>query len=161
MISTLIKSFKEYSSLRQQFIDSKLSIHSGEDKWFIDNKLSVHSGEDKTKSILFSKAKELREINISFAGHSIKQHETVEYLGYQLVSKLRGEPMASKILKKINAKLKFLHHQSKFLILTYRRLSHMLIMDVPHTDPSHCSKINWLPVSDRVECCIANTVFKY
>ena len=22
-------------------------------------------------------------------------------------------------------------------------------------------KINWLPVSDRVKCCIANTVFKY
>ena len=36
----------------------------------------------------------------------------------------------------------------------------MLIMDVPHIDPSHCSKINWLPVSDRVECCIANIVFK-
>ena len=28
-------------------------------------------------------------------------------------------------------------------------------------DPSHFRKINWLAVSDRVECCIANTVFKY
>ena len=27
-------------------------------------------------------------------------------------------------------------------------------------DPSHFRKINWLPVSDRVECCITNTVFK-
>ena len=40
------------------------------------------------------------EINISFAGHPIKQHETVAYLGCQLDSKLSGEAMASKILKK-------------------------------------------------------------
>ena len=76
---------KEFSSLCQ---------------WFIDNKLSIHFGEDKTKSILFSKTRGLREINISFAGHSIKQHKTVEYLGCQLDSKLSGEAMASKVLKK-------------------------------------------------------------
>ena len=46
--------------------------------------LSIHFGEDKTKSILFSKARGLREINISFADHSIEQHETVEYLDRQL-----------------------------------------------------------------------------
>ena len=43
-----------------------------------DNKLSIHFGEDKTKSILFSKTRDLKEINISFTSHSIKQHETVE-----------------------------------------------------------------------------------
>ena len=59
--------------------------------WFIDNKLSIHFGEDKTKSILFSKARGLREISISFVGHSIKEHETVEYLGFHLDSKLSGE----------------------------------------------------------------------
>ena len=32
---------------------------------FIDNKLSMHFGKDKIKSILFSKARGLREINIS------------------------------------------------------------------------------------------------
>ena len=76
---------KEFSSLCQ---------------WFIDNKLSIHFGEDKTKSILFSKTRGLKEINISFAGHYIKQHETVEYLTCQLDSKLSGEAMASKVLKK-------------------------------------------------------------
>ena len=55
---------------------------------------------DQTKSILFSKTRGLREINISFVGHFIKQHETVEYLGCQLDSKLSGEAMASKVLKK-------------------------------------------------------------
>ena len=69
-------------------------------QWFIDNQLSIHFEEDKTKSILFSKTRGLREINIFFAGHSIKQHETVEYLGCQLDSKLSGEAMASKVLKK-------------------------------------------------------------
>ena len=29
------------------------------------------------------------------------------------------------------------------------------------TDPSHFKKINWLPVSDRVEYSIVNTIFKY
>ena len=30
-----------------------------------------------------------------------------------------------------------------------------------YIDPLHFRKINWIPVNDRVECCIANTVFKY
>ena len=77
-------------------------------QWFIDNKQSINFGEDKTKSILFSTVRGLREINISFAGHSIKQHETVEYLGCYLDSKSSGEAMASKVLEKINSKLKFL-----------------------------------------------------
>ena len=59
-------------------------------RWFIDNNLSIHFGVNKTKSILFSKAKDLREINMSFVDHSIKQHETAEYLGCQLDSKSSG-----------------------------------------------------------------------
>ena len=64
------------------------------------NKLSIHFGEDKTKSILISKTRGLRKINIFLAGHSIRQHATVEYLGCQLDSKISGEAMASKFLKK-------------------------------------------------------------
>ena len=75
---------KEFSSLCQ---------------WFIDNKLSIHFGEDKTKSILFSKTRDLKEINISFANHSIKQHNRVKRLGCQLDFKLSGEAMASNVLK--------------------------------------------------------------
>ena len=69
-------------------------------QWFIDNKLSIHFREDKTKSILFSKTRGLKEINILFAGHSIKQHKTVEYLGCQLDSRLSREAMASKAPQK-------------------------------------------------------------
>ena len=168
-------------------------------QWFIDKKLSIHFAEGKAKSILFSKARVLKEINISFAVHSIKQHETVEYLICQLDSKLSGEAMTSKVLKKINAKLKFLYRQSRYLTPAYRRLlCNALIqphfdygcsswfpllkkklklklqkaqnkcvcfcLNLPprsHIDLSHFRKINWLPVSGRVGCCIANTVFKY
>ena len=72
---------KEFSSLCQ---------------WFIENGMSIPFGEDKTKSILFSEMRGLRKIGISFAGHSTKKHETVEYLGCQLDSKLSGEVMTSK-----------------------------------------------------------------
>ena len=78
------------------------------------NKLSIHFGEDKAKSTLFSKTRGLKEINISFASHSIKQHKTVEHLGCQLDSKLSEEEMASKFLKKINAKLKFLYREIQY-----------------------------------------------
>ena len=57
-----------------------------------------------------------------FLGHSIIQHETVECLGCQLDSKLSGKAMASKVLKKINAKLKFLLRQSRYQTPAYRRL---------------------------------------
>ena len=69
-------------------------------QWFTDNQLSIHFEEDKTKSILLSKTRCLQEFNISFAGHSIKQYETVDYLGCQLDSKLSGEAKASKVLQK-------------------------------------------------------------
>ena len=101
--------------------------------------------------------------------------------------------MASKVLKKINAKLKFLYRESRFLTPAYRRLLYNMLIQ-PHFDygcsswfpllklqkaqnkcirfclnlrprthinPSHFGKIKWLLVSDTVEYCIANTIFKY
>ena len=101
--------------------------------------------------------------------------------------------------KKVNAQLKFLYRQSRYLTPAYRillcnaliqphfdyvcsswfpllktnlKLTLQIVqnkcisfyLNLPprsHIDPSHFRKINWLPVSDRVEYCIANTVFKY
>ena len=83
--------------------------------------------------ILFSKTGGLKEINISFEGHSIKQHKTVECLGCQLDSKLSREAMASKVLRKINAKLKFLYRQSRYLTPAYRRLLCNALIQ-PHFD---------------------------
>ena len=51
--------------------------------------------------------------------------------------------------------------------LTYRQIPpnmFYLSLNLPprsHIDLFHFRKINWLPVSDRAEYCIANTVFKY
>ena len=41
---------------------------------------SNFNGEEKNTPIPFSKTRGLKEINVSFADHAIKQHETVEYL---------------------------------------------------------------------------------
>ena len=115
-------------------------------EWFIDNKLSIHFGQDKTKSVLFSKTRGLKENNISFAGHYIKQQETVENLGCQLYSKLSAEAMASKVLKKINAKLKFLYRQSKYLTPAYRRLLCNALIQ-PHFDYGCTS---WFPLLKKI-----------
>ena len=76
---------------------------------FLDKKLSIHFGEYKTEFMLHSKMKCLKEIDISSASYSIKQDDLVQYLGCQLQSKLSGKAMTSKVLKKGNAKLKFLY----------------------------------------------------
>ena len=56
-------------------------------QWYLYCKLLFHFGEDKNKFILFSKARGLWKTDISFAGHPIKQHETVEYQKFQGPSK--------------------------------------------------------------------------
>ena len=60
----------------------------------------------QTNSILFSKAKCLKKVNVSFTGYFIKQHDIVEYFACQPDSKLSGEGLASKILRKINTQTK-------------------------------------------------------
>ena len=47
---------------------------------------------------------------------------TVEYLGCRLDSNLSGESMVLKILKKVNAKVKFVYRQNKYLIPRLKRL---------------------------------------
>ena len=89
---------------------------------FIDKKLSIHFGEDKTKSMLFSRTKCLEEINISFAGYSIKQDDVEQHLGCQIYSKLSSETITSIVLRKENAKLKFLYRQNRYLTPAIRRL---------------------------------------
>ena len=79
--------------------------------WFIDNKLSIHFGEDKTKCILFAskqKMKRAGKLEISFNNIESKQYSSLTYLGCILDNTLSGEAMATKTIKKINARLKFL-----------------------------------------------------
>ena len=92
--------------------------------WFVENKLSIHFGEDKTKSILFArkKYKNLKKMNIRRGDIEIKQHSVVTYLGSVLDENLSGESMATKMLGKINGKLKFLYRKQNFLDSSLRRL---------------------------------------
>ena len=55
--------------------------------WFVDNRLSIHFGEDKTKSILFASKRR----------------------------SLEREPIALKVINKINGKLKFLCRKNRYL----------------------------------------------
>ena len=52
---------KEFPSLRE---------------WYIDNKLSIHFGDDRTKTISFSRKKHPPKPNISFGNYSLKEHTT-------------------------------------------------------------------------------------
>ena len=93
--------------------------------WFVDNKLSLHFGEDKTKSILFAskrRAKNIRQLNIKYKDINIKQHSEVTYLGCVLDETMSGEPMALKVINKINGKLKFLYRKNRFLSPELRRM---------------------------------------
>ena len=82
--------------------------------WFVDNKLSIHFGEDKTKCILFSRDKNLPELNIPYNNNGIKQYRMVEYLGCCLDSSLSGESMSMKSLRKINTELQFSINRMSF-----------------------------------------------
>ena len=112
--------------------------------WFIDNKLSIHFREDKTKSILFAskqKMKRAGKLEISFNNIEIKQYSSLTYLGCILDNTLLGEAMATKTIKKINARLKFLHRKNYFLTPGLRRLLCNALIQ-PHFDYV-CS--SWFP----------------
>ena len=62
--------------------------------WFVDTKLSIHFGDDKTKSILFTskrRAKNIRQLNNKYKDINVKQHSEVTYPGYVLDEAMSGE----------------------------------------------------------------------
>ena len=73
---------------------------------FVDNKVSIHFGEDKTKSIRFSREKDLSELNLIYNNNRIKQ--------YGMVEDLVGWRMTMKSLRKINTKLQFFLNKMNF-----------------------------------------------
>ena len=112
--------------------------------WFVDNKLSIHFGEDKTKSILFAskhKIKKADRLNISYNDINIKQHSSVSYLGCILNETLSGESMALEVIKKANARLRFLFRNNRFLTPYLRRLLCNSLIQ-PHLDYASAA---WFP----------------
>ena len=49
-------------------------------EWFIDSKLSIHFGEDETKFLLFSKTKPTSKLNITNRNHNIVILEIIAYI---------------------------------------------------------------------------------
>ena len=98
--------------------------------------MSIHFGEVKTKSILFAskrRVKNFHQLNIKYKDINIKQHSEVTYLGCVVDDTMSGEPMALKVINKINGKLKFLYRKNRFLSPELRiMLCNALIQ--PHFD---------------------------
>ena len=93
--------------------------------WFVDNKLSIYFGEDETKSILFSSKNRKRKIgilDIQYGDVKIKQYSKVTYLDCELDDSLSGEAMASKVINKVNGRLKFLYTENRYLTPYLKRL---------------------------------------
>ena len=93
--------------------------------WFVDSKLSIHFGQDKTNSKLFDithKLRNAKSFNIVYNGIEIKQDGKVKYLGCILDENLSGELMALNVIDKINSCVKFLHRQNRFLTPPLRRI---------------------------------------
>ena len=96
----------------------------------------MHFGEQKTKSTLFGTTKRLknsRNLDIRYKDIEIKQYSKVTYLGCILDNKLSGVAMATKVLGKINGRLKFLCRKQKFLGFSLRRLLCNALIQ-PHFD---------------------------
>ena len=89
-------------------------------QWLIDNKLSLHLG--KTESILFGskhKIKTNSALDITHDGTSIKSTTSVNYLGAIIDQTLSFDSMAQSIIKKANARLKFLYRKKNLSYSTY------------------------------------------
>ena len=85
------------------------------------------------------------KVSISYGDYSLKQHNTVEYLGCYLDSNLNGESMARRVLKKINTKLNFLWRQSNYWNYSLRRLLCNALIQ-PHFDYGCTS---WYPLLSK------------
>ena len=86
--------------------------------WFVDYILSIYFGEDKTKSTLFAskrRATNIHQPKIKYKNINMKQHLEVTYLGCMLEETMSEEPMALKVIIKLNDKLKFFCRKNRFI----------------------------------------------
>ena len=93
--------------------------------WFVDKKVSIHFGEDKTKLILFASKRRLKnvhQLNIRYKEINIKQHLKMTYPGCVLDETMLCEPMALKVINKINGKLKLIYINNRYLTKEFRSM---------------------------------------
>ena len=125
-ISTVFKNFTPPSpSLNQIRVNKDFKNICDYVTGLLITNLSIRFSDDKTKSILFvskRRAKNNRKLNIRYKEINIKQQAQVTYFGCVLDESMSGEPMALRVVNKINGKQKFLYGKNKFLTPELRRM---------------------------------------
>ena len=112
--SGILMAGKDIQYITSQLTDDLTSIS----KWLTDNKLALHLG--KTESILFASKPKLSSCDRLVIVHVcnenlISSNKSVKYFGANLDQCLSGESIANQVIKKANAKLKFLYRKRSFL----------------------------------------------
>ena len=114
----------------------KFSFYSLDRLDWVCVKPSLHFGKHKSKSIFFTskwRSKNVRKFNITCNQINTKQLSQVTYLGCVLDERMSCEPMALKVINKIDWKLIFLYWKNRYLTKEFRRmLCNALIQ--PHFD---------------------------
>ena len=102
--------------------------------WMTDNRLSLHLG--KTECMVFGSKRRLKSVtdfSISCGDATIERVEKVKYLGYLLDQCLNGNDQTTVCIKRIAARLAFLHRNATVLdSFTRKTLCNALIQ--PHID---------------------------
>ena len=131
------------------------------------------------------KLKNLDPLAIKRGDIGIKHYIKVTYLGCELDHTLSGDSMVTKVLGKINGRLKFHYRKQSFLNVYVRRMLCNALMQ-HHFDYAATAwypnlnrkfskkvqiaqnkcidefrKINWLPTIERFEQCVCLGVFKF
>ena len=106
-----------YTHRDTKVISSKLGkVLENCSDWLIDNKLSLHLG--KTECILFGPSRKLKsegQFEVKCHNHVIKASDHVKYLGVTIDKYLRCDLIVNEIIKKVNARLKFLYRNGAWL----------------------------------------------
>ena len=91
--------------------------------WLEENKLSIHLG--KTESILIASKIRLARtdsLKISCGSVAIESKSKITYLGLTFDNDMSFSSMGNSVIKKVNAKLKFLYRKSAFFGTNERKL---------------------------------------
>lgn len=91
--------------------------------WLEENKLSLHLG--KTESIVFASCQKLaegNEMSIECKGRSIEAKDCVKYLGVNIDQDMSCTKEGTKLVSKINSKLKFLYRNAGFFRMRERKM---------------------------------------
>ena len=102
--------------------------------WLNDNKLSIHLG--KTESILFGSIPKLSKVDnftVKVGNNAIADKKEITYLGCVLEANLSSDKMTTKVVKKVNQRIRFLHSIAPLVGReTLKTLARALIQ--PHFD---------------------------